>query len=97
MPSWLPGVLTAVALSAITNYVSVVIMVRLTAQAMGEHARRIALVEEKKLDTTLHFAMRDDLINRIDGVADVVKSLGHRVNGVDQRITAVDDRIKGVA
>lgn len=97
MPTWLPGVLTAVLLSAVGNYLSVWLSVRLQGQAMAEHSRRLVVVEDKKLDATLHYAVKDDLVNRIDTVAESVRSAGHRMNGIDQRITAVDDRVKGAA
>lgn len=94
MPSWLPGVLTAVLLSAIGNYLSVWLSVRLQGQAMAEDRRRLTIVEDKKLDSALHYAVKDDLVNRIDTVSELVRTAGHRMNNMDLRIGAVDDRTK---
>lgn len=94
MPPWLPGVLTAVVMGLLGNYLSVVILVKLQAQAMQEHARRLALVEDHKLDAALHASDIRRIDERLNAADTGIRSAGHRMNGIDQRITAVDDRVQ---
>lgn len=93
MPSWLPGVLTASLLFAISHLVFTGRLLERLERIVND----IRKLDDEKLDTALHYAVKDDILKRIDTVAEGVRSAGHRMNGIDQRITSVDDRIKGAA
>lgn len=97
MPPWIPGAITTVTISLATGYLGIVIAVRLNSQAMVELARRVTKLEDAKVDQAVLYALRDDLAHRIDTTVENVRSVGHRMNGIDQRITAVDDRVRGAA
>lgn len=95
MPTWLPGVITAVVLGLIGNYISIVVMVQLNRQSMTEHARRLLIVEEDKLDLALHLAEVRRINERLEAVDKGIQSAGHRMNGLDQRITSEVENVRG--
>ena len=89
MPEWLAAVLTAAGVSVAGQALAYVIVVNVLGVRINAHDREIHDLKKSKVDLNLH----ESEVRRIDGrltAADSgIQSAGHRMNGLDMRITSL--------
>lgn len=92
MPEWLIAVLASVMLSVVGQALLYIGMVKIAGVRLDDHDRRLDNIETEKVDQDVY----DEHAKRVDGdilsVAEGVRSAGHRMNGLDQRITSESER-----
>jgi hypothetical protein len=89
MPAWV----TSLAVPVLVQVVTGIVIVAVLRQQMADLLRRVGDVEEEKLDKSIHDVEIRRIDDRLDANDKGVQSAGHRMNGIDQRITSVDERL----